>query len=91
MDEQRCLSDFKELARRMDIEIRYTAEGPSGLCTLKGTRVFFLNRNLEVHEQIQAFVRDFKTLDLEGCFVVPVIRELLGRENDEENIGWEAD
>jgi len=91
MNEERCLSEFRELARRMGIVIRYTGEGPSGLCTVKGDRIFFLNRNLEVREQIRAFVRDFRTLDLEGCFIVPVIRDLLGRENDEANTGWEAD
>ncbi len=89
MNEQRCLGAFKELSRRLGIEIRYTVEGPTGLCTVRGERVFFLNRALDTRRQIQAFVRDFKTFDLDGCFVVPVIRELLGREQDDKN--WEAD
>lgn len=80
MDKEQCLAAFKDLAERLDIDIRYTSEGPSGLCMLRGVRVFFWNRDLDTESLVRTFVRDFRTLDLESCFVLPVIRELLGRE-----------
>lgn len=83
MDETICLREFKDLAARLGIEIRYIDEGPSGLCTIKGNRVMFIDRNLDKRSQLDLFVRDFKTLDLEGFFVVPIIRKLLGMEHEE--------
>jgi hypothetical protein len=82
MDETICLREFKELATRLSIELRYSNEGPSGLCTVKGKRVMFINRNLDKRSQLDVFVRDFKTLDLEGFFIVPIIRKLLGMEHE---------
>ena len=83
MDEAVCLQEFKNLATRLCIEIRYIDEGPSGLCTIKGNRVMFIDKNLDKRSQLDLFVRDFKTLDLEGFFVVPIIRKLLGMEHEE--------
>jgi hypothetical protein len=83
MDIPRCISAFKDLAQRMGIVMRYTAEGPSGLCTIKGERIFFLNRMQKPEDQLHALIRDFKTIDdIDSFFILPVIRGLMGREND---------
>jgi len=86
MDEAVYIKEFNNLAQRLGIEIRYIDGGPSGLCTVKGNRVMFIDRNLDKCAQLDLFVRDFKTLNLEGFFVVPIIRKLLGMEN--ENSNW---
>ena len=80
MDETVYINEFENLAQRLGIEIRYLDGGPSGLCTVKGNRVMFIDRTLDKYTQLELFVRDFKTLDLEEFFVVPVIRKLLGME-----------
>ena len=85
MDEMQYIEAFKELAPRLGIEIRQTSEGPSGLCTIRGEKVFFLNRNLGPDALVRLFVRDFRSLDLEDTFIMPVIRELLGREERHQN------
>ena len=82
MDDNVCLAEFEKLARQLGVEIRYTVGGPSGLCTLKGERVLFLDKTLDRRDKIDVFVREFKTLDLEGFFVVPLIRRLLGLDNE---------
>ena len=82
MNESVCIREFETLAARLDIEIRYINKGPSGLCTIRGRRVMFIDKTLDNSEKLDLFVRDFKTLDLEGFFVVPVIRELLGIESE---------
>ena len=83
MNESVCIREFEILAARLGIEIRYINEGPSGLCTIRGKRVMFIDKTLDNREKLDLFVRDFKILDLEGFFVVPVIRELLGMERED--------
>ncbi len=85
MDEEIYIKEFKNLAHRLGIEIRYTEGGPSGLCTIKGSRVMFVDRNIDKYAQLELFIRDFKTLDLEGVFIVPIIRKLLGMESEESD------
>ncbi len=82
MDDSVTIREFERLARRLGIEIRYTPGGPSGLCTVKGKQVLFVDRDLEKKACVNLFVREFKTLDLEGIFVVPLIRKLLGLEGE---------
>ena len=82
MDDSVIISEFEKLARRLGIVIRYNTGGPSGLCTVKGERLMFIDRSLGRNARIDLFVNEFKTLDLEGIFVVPVIRRLLGLENN---------
>ena len=78
MDDAITIREFERLAQRLSIDIRYTYGGPSGLCTIKGSRVLFIDRGVDIKSRIQIFIREFKTLDLEGVFVVPLIRKLLG-------------
>ena len=81
MDDAVILKEFEKLAHRLGMEIRYTAVGPSGLCSVKGKQILFIDRSLDSAARIEMLVREFKTLNLEGMFVVPLIRRLLGDED----------
>ena len=83
MDDSVIIREFERLARRLGIDIRYTYGGPSGLCTVKGTRVLFIDRNTDIKSRIQLFTHEFNTLDLHGIFVVPLIRKLLRMEDED--------
>ncbi len=83
MDDSVTLREFERLAQRLDITIKYTREGPSGLCTVRGTRVLYIDRTLDSESRIKIFIREFTTIDLSGYYVVPLIRKLLGTEDDE--------
>jgi len=85
MDEIVYIGEFENLAKRIGVEIRYLDGGPSGLCVVKGKRVMFIDRTLDKKSQLELFVQDFKTLDLEGYFIVPVIRKLLGLESEQSD------
>ena len=85
MDVRIIRAEFEKLAERLGIEIRFTAGGPNGLCLLKGKRVLFLDRTLDRESQIDVFVHEFRQLDLEGLYVVPVLRRLLHMPNDAES------
>ena len=82
MDEAVCIREFVKLAERLDIEIRYTADGPSGLCMVKGKLVFFIDKTLNPKTTLSLFVHEMKTLNLEGIFVVPLLRKHLGLEDE---------
>ena len=86
MDDSGCIREFEKLAKRMGIELRYNAEGPSGLCTVRGKQVLFIDRILGCRSKLDIYIREFRSIDLTGYFVVPVIRELLGK--DQAGNGW---
>ncbi len=82
MNETICISEFVKLSERLGIEIRYTADGPSGLCMVKGKRVFFIDKTLNPKTTLSLFVHGMKTINLEGVFVVPLLRKHLGLEDE---------
>jgi hypoxanthine phosphoribosyltransferase len=83
MDEAVCIREFIKLAERLGIEIRYTVDVPSGLCMVKGKRIFFIDKTLDPPSTLSLFVREMKTLKpLEGVFVVPLLRKHLGLEDE---------
>lgn len=86
MDPDLARSEFEKCAKRLGIEVRYTAGGPSGLCTVKGDRILFIDRNLDTRSKIDVFVHAFKSLDLSDIYMVPGIRRLLGL--DEAGDTW---
>ena len=81
MDDRRVLAECERLARRLGLTVRRTDGGPSGLCTVRGAQVLFLERGLDDRNGIDLYVRAFRTMDLGGVFVVPVIRRLLEGDN----------
>lgn len=82
MDSAVIIREFERLAHRLGIEIRYTVGSPSGLCTIKGKRILFIDRSLGASSLVELYVREFKNLDLDGMFVIPLLRNLLGREEN---------
>ncbi|MHB9027129.1 MAG: hypothetical protein ACYC9O_00020 [Candidatus Latescibacterota bacterium] len=82
MDETLCIREFEKLAGRLGIEVRSIPGAPSGLCTVKGKRILFVDKTLDRNSVVAVFVREFRELELEGVFVVPLIRKLLEGENE---------
>jgi hypothetical protein len=83
MDEAHCAGEFIKLAKRLGIEIRQTTDGPSGLCTIKGKRVFFIDKSMNLKSLISLFASELKTLDTLGdVFIVPMLRKQMGIEDD---------
>lgn len=83
MDEDVCIREFIKLAERIGIEIRYTTDGPSGLCMVRGNRIFFIDKSMDPKTTLSLFVRDMKTIDtLKGVYIVPLLRKQLRLEDD---------
>jgi hypothetical protein len=81
MDEAACIREFEKLAERLEVEIRYIPGVPSGLCLVKGKRVLFADRTLGRSAVLEIFAREFRSLDMEGLFIVPVLRKYLGGDD----------
>ena len=47
----------------------------------------YLDRTLDTAGQVAIFAREFKQLDLNGYFVVPLLRSLLSKGEDSD---WET-
>jgi hypothetical protein len=82
MDDAACVKEFERLADRLGIEIRAVSNTQSGLCTLKGRKILFLEKGLDSFGKLAVFAREFRGLDLDGMFLVPAIRKHLGLENE---------
>lgn len=86
MDPGVLAMEFEKLARRLGIDIKQTADGPSGLCTVRGKHIIYIDRGLDGYARLDVFVNAFKAIDLSGVFVVPAVRRLL--DKGVENGGW---
>jgi hypothetical protein len=82
MDDAACVREFENLAERLGIEIRRIAGGPSGLCTVRGHRVLFLDRDSDNASVLTVFAHEFRGLNMEGMFLVPALRKRLGKEHE---------
>ena len=83
MDDAGCVREFEKLAKRMGIELRYNTDGPSGLCTVHGKHIMFIDRSMDDYAKLRMYIREFRSIDLSGYFVVPIIRDLLGKDRAE--------
>jgi hypothetical protein len=86
MNVKECLQEFENLAEKLDIEVRKTDGAPSGHCKIKGQTILYIDSSSKDNEKLEHFINLFKTVDLNGIFVVPAIRMLLGMENEKN--GW---
>lgn len=87
MDDTRILAECERLAHRLGITVRTVRGGPEGLCTIHGERVLFLDPAGDTRSLIDVYVRAFKSLDLGGLFVAPVLRRLMGGMDGDPD-GW---
>ncbi len=51
----------------------------SGLCQVKGEFVFIMEKKLTVSEKAELLSECLKTMPLDDIYVVPAVREFLGR------------
>ncbi len=77
MDQAACIREFENLAGRLDIEVRTLSGVPSGLCTIRGRRVLFLNAALDRESVIAVFIRELRGQDMESISLLPAIRAML--------------
>lgn len=88
MDETALLDMLLDLAGRLGYEVHRTPLNPrdqehttrSGACLLRGRRLILLDREAPPGDQTAALAAALRTENLEGIFVPPAVRQLLGEE-----------
>lgn len=81
VDDDTVLMKLEDLARALDIVIRYepTEDGRSGVCRLRGVKTVIIHSGLPTGARISALVDALAKEDTEGIYLPPVIREMLER------------
>ena len=88
MNDEILLSQFEELAERLEILIRdeninlEESFTTGGLCRIEGKLILILNSKATVNEKIQVMIKALQQFDLDDIYVKPVLRELLEGHND---------
>jgi hypothetical protein len=85
MDPEKTYEYLQELAEKAGISIRYESltgskySVRSGLCRIKGKNIYIMDTSQDLSERIAALAKCLASVDLEGIYVVPAVRELLAR------------
>jgi hypothetical protein len=88
MDPETIYHHLEELAKKLDISIRYDDMTgsqfgiKSGLCKIKGKYLYVMDSSQDISERIAALSECLCQMDLEGIYVIPAVRELLARAQD---------
>jgi hypothetical protein len=89
MDQEKTYQLLEEVAEKAGISIRYEALTGSeygvrgGLCRIKGKNIYIMDTSQGLPERIAALSKCLATMDLEGIYVVPAVRDLLARAGSE--------
>lgn len=86
MDQNALIDLLEELVESFGVRIRYerirddddSTRVAGGLCLLKGEYILIINSKTMPAERIRILAEASKHFDLEGIYIRPVIRELLG-------------
>ncbi|MGC9317074.1 MAG: hypothetical protein ACP5KN_03430 [Armatimonadota bacterium] len=80
MDEETMLHHLEELARRLEIEVRYeSAAGRVGVGLLRGRRIAVIDAGLRVGERVAALASILADEDISDVYVPPAVRKRLQR------------
>lgn len=102
MDEQLMLEQLEDLAKGLEIEVRFETMrkevrfNPGGLCRIKGKPVIIINRKAALNQKVDVLGAAIKRFDLSGHYLRPGLREFLdqispGENVEESDVDWEGD
>jgi hypothetical protein len=75
--------ELKDLAERMQISVleqNLKTSGlkvQSGLCTVKGQKLFIMDKHKSVHKKIKILTAQLARISHEDMYIIPAVRELL--------------
>jgi hypothetical protein len=83
MKPDQLYQELKDLAERMQITVseqNLKVSGikvSSGLCTVKGQKLFIMDKNRSVHKKIKILAAQLALMPHEDMYIIPAVRELL--------------
>jgi hypothetical protein len=86
VDEGVLAERLKETAEAQGFDVRGCPPDSEGaVVTLRGRRVIFVPEGAIAAKRVEIIARALAPLDLEGVFLVPVVREAIERARGESN------
>ena len=88
MKPEKTYQYLEDLAEQLGISIRYDdfsdPEVParSGLCKVRGHHFYFMDNSKSLPEKIRLLSLCLSRMDLEGVYVLPAVRNLLGTQKN---------
>ncbi|MGD9158686.1 MAG: hypothetical protein PVG39_09785 [Desulfobacteraceae bacterium] len=80
---EEILGQIEELARSLDIAVRYekiqkeSAFFPGGYCKVKGKDLIIINKMASLDDKVEIIARALLLFDLSQIYVLPAVRELI--------------
>jgi len=84
-EKQLLLEELLEIVRRQDIEVRVEpGRFNGGFCLVGERKVFFINKDYQIDQNIDVVLQYLKTVELGNVFLSPKLRSIL--EESEINL-----
>ncbi len=86
MKPDQLYQELKDLAERMQISVleqNLKTSGlkiRSGLCTVKGQKLFIMDKHKSVHKKIKILTAQLARIPHEDMYIIPAVRELLEKQ-----------
>ncbi len=86
MKPDQLYQELKDLAERMQtsvLEQNLKTSGlkvRSGLCTVKGQKLFIMDKHKSVHKKIKILAAQLARIPHEDMYIIPAVRELLEKQ-----------
>ena len=78
MKPNQLMEHFKTLAEKLGLRIvQGKGDFNGGGCIIRQDKVIVLNKMKPIEQRLRILAREFSIMDLEGIFVVPVLREYI--------------
>jgi len=89
MKPDQLYQELIDLAERMHISVSEqnlrTAgiKVQSGLCTVKGKKMFIMDKHKSVHKKIRILAAELARMPLEHLYIIPAVREMLDKGGEQ--------
>lgn len=88
MKQELVLEQLEDLAEKLAIRIQYEDLNKSGIklrggsCRVVGEKRIIIDKRLKVNEKVEILANELSKLNLEDVFIPPLIKSLLGKEEE---------
>ena len=80
MKPNQLMEHFETLAEKLGLRIiQGKGDFKGGGCIIRQDKVIVLNKMIPIEQRLRILAREFSIMDLEGIFVVPVLRAYINQ------------
>lgn len=91
MKPEQIYHELKELAEKLHLTVseenlrKAGIAVKSGMCLVKGKRLFIMDKHKSIHKKIQILAFQLAKLPHDQIYVIPAVRDVLDKYRDDEN------